>query len=345
MKKEKTYFQILSIFLLLSTLLTINSVYSQDLMSDTLVQPEYTLDDGSLFTETIQTISRSGKIFIISNNNQLLTKGDFLTMVLPETKSDTITAGPVARAVVAKTHSGKAGIKVLKVYSLARWKLLRSPLDIQIKRGDDTALFVRKPETTEIAEEGTIDNEEDLFSEAAMLEKELDSGEEEPRLIKPDNLVTAAWARYQVENSVSGDTVIGNQWNFTWGYQFANNFWLEGLYGRTLLDNFPDNSLQTQVNNFTLRLKYTFKAPLYSYFLPYVGIRSYSVSSPNAGALPTNASEDQQKQAQVEKQLIKDMSTTSIAVGVTVLRRLVPGWFLKVDLGTDILGVGFGIEF
>jgi len=27
------------------------------------------------------------------------------------------------------------------------------------------------------------------------------------------------------------------------------------------------------------------------------------------------------------------------------MRRLVPGWFIKADLGTDILQLGFAIEF
>jgi hypothetical protein len=31
--------------------------------------------------------------------------------------------------------------------------------------------------------------------------------------------------------------------------------------------------------------------------------------------------------------------------GITVLRRLVPGWFIKGDLGNDIINLGFAIEF
>ena len=103
---------------------------AQDLLDD--ASANFSIGDNiSQFTETIKIISRSGKIFIITNTNQLLSKGDFITMSL---KDD----GPVARAVVAKNHQGRVGIKVLKVYSLARWGKIRRETDVDILRGDDS---------------------------------------------------------------------------------------------------------------------------------------------------------------------------------------------------------------
>jgi hypothetical protein len=39
------------------------------------------------------------------------------------------------------------------------------------------------------------------------------------------------------------------------------------------------------------------------------------------------------------------MQDNALVAGVTILRRLVPGWFIKADLGTDQLNIGFAIEF
>ena len=63
----------------------------------------------NVFTETIKIISGSKKIFILSNNNQQLGPGDFISLALDNNLA--------ARAVVAKVHQGQVGIKILKIYS------------------------------------------------------------------------------------------------------------------------------------------------------------------------------------------------------------------------------------
>jgi hypothetical protein len=73
-------------------------------------------DSAEMFTETIRIISRSQKIFILTNTNQMLYKGDFITLILNEKE-------PVARALVGKTYDGSAGIKILKIYSLKNWAI------------------------------------------------------------------------------------------------------------------------------------------------------------------------------------------------------------------------------
>ncbi|MCO4755606.1 MAG: hypothetical protein KC478_14085, partial [Bacteriovoracaceae bacterium] len=292
-------------------------------------------DSAEIFTETVRIISRSQKIFIITNTNEMLQKGDFITLVLGE-------RDPVARALVGKTHAGQAGIKILKIYSLKRWSLMRTGLDIRVLKGDDSKLFVKaapKPQVEDDIEK--IESEEDLYDIDTSIEEGVNFFDKDNRHIKPDNVVGAAWSQYSFENTLlaEAETEVNNQWAFSWAYQFNDNYWLEGLYGRTLLSDFPAKSAQTLINNFTIRLKYTFKAPLYSYVMPYVGYQIYNVSSPDAGQ-STSATLNAQ-----EEDLIADLGQDQPVFGVTLLRRLVPGWFLKADLGNDIISLGFAIEF
>ncbi|MEI8346249.1 MAG: hypothetical protein WCG27_02195, partial [Pseudomonadota bacterium] len=46
-----------------------------------------------------------------------------------------------------------------------------------------------------------------------------------------------------------------------------------------------------------------------------------------------------------EIQMVKNLEKDRFIFGVSGLKRLVPGWFLKADVGLDIIGVGFGLEF
>ena len=71
-----------------------------------------------------------------------------------------------------------------------------------------------------------------------------------------------------------------------------------------------------------------------------MGFQSQTVSSPDAGKGNITAT-----QADRERNIVDDLNKTGIVVGVTLLRRLVPGWFVKADLGTDVLNVGVAIEF
>lgn len=311
----------------------LNNIYAQNLLDDAGVS--FTAENsGDLFTETIKIISRSGKIFILTNGNQLLNKGDFITLVLR-------TEGPVARAVVAKTHNESAGIKVLKIYSLSRWKKLVKGLDVQILKGDDSGLF--KPKTdTAITEspDTSIDTEEDLFNDKALMgDDSLGDIYNDSRLIKPDNVISIAWDQYTYVDEVTGDARVANQFNYAWAYQFADNYWFEGLYGRVSLDNVPATGKSTLVHNFTARAKYTFNAPFYSYVMPYVGFQTYYVSSPQAGENIDLA------ESELENQTVNNMRVSQVVIGVTYLKRLVPGWFLKADIGNDIIGFGVAIEF
>lgn len=326
---QKTIYLVVGLILFNATLLNIS--YSQDIVDD-INTPIELGDSGEIFTETIRIISRSKRIFIITNTNQMLNKGDFITILLQQ-------KGPVARCLVGKTYKGKAGIKIMKIYSLKRWGMLQKGLDIQIVKGDDSFLF-KKNEKKEgkNKDEPKINNEEDLYSDH-VIDEDLNMFGKDNRLIKPDNIVSVAYSRYSVDNTISGDNEVYNEFSGSWSYQFIDNMWVEGLYGRILMSGVPAQGTETLINNFTARLKYTFKAPLYSYFMPYIGYQSQQVSSPDAGNVNNTA------QADAEVAFVNSLKKNRLIAGVTVLRRLVPGWFLKADLGIDEVNIGFAIEF
>jgi hypothetical protein len=331
---------ILILFMLLANATVLNNIYAQDLMDDTDIN-DVSFTGANKFSELIKVISRSGKIFIITNNNQMLNKGDFITFSLKDSK-------PIARAVVAKNHNGSTGIKVLKIYSLKRWGMIKKNVGIDIIKGDDSFLFAPKKKVTDDITDNSINSEEDLYNDKAIdMEEDLSGFYKDSRLIKPDNIVSAGWDRFEFKNDIGDDiqTESHNQFNYTWAYQFSDNIWVEGLYGRVLIDDLPAQGLQTLINNFTVRAKYTFQAPLYSYLMPYVGFQVYNVSSPDAGIIKDNASAEAKATAEKEVALINRLKQNNIVLGVTILKRLVPGWFLKADLGTDILSIGFAIEF
>lgn len=305
----------------------ISSVLSQDLLEDLSGQGSIG-DSSQIFTERVITIGRSQKIFILTNTNSMLNKGDFITLIINDRDA-------AARAVVAKNHDSLVGIKILKIYSLSNWSKIYKGMDIKILKGDDSILFV-KEKTKEEKEEVTskIDGEEDLYAEELALESsfEGDFGKDK-RLIKPDNIMNGAYGFVTITDDSSGDDGIGgHELSGGWAYQFKDNIWIEGLFSALTLNDYPADTKQTVVSKLTFRLKYTLKLPFYSFAMPYIGYQHKIVKSPDA----TIGQETTDTEA---------LALGQIAAGVTLLRRLVPGWFLKIDLGTDLINVGAAIEF
>lgn len=309
------------------------TVFAQSLVEDANVTMPSD-PTGGTFTETIKIISASKKIFILTNNNQQLGPGDFISLAL----SDQL----AARAVVAKTHQGQVGIKILKIYSLAQWGRLRRNQDVQVIKGDDS-LFGKKPEPSASEAASTrINSEDDLYTGDVVVESEFDGLVEENknRHIKPDNVIALSGAFLDANEIRSkGGSVRTPLFGFSWAYQFTDNYFVEGVYGRALIDNYPDESLQTLVNQIIVRLKYNIKGPLYTFFMPYIGFRTHTVSSPDAGKSGNSSQNDQ------ENEVIDELKKSGPVAGITVYRRLVPGWFIKADVGSDIINVGFAIEF
>jgi hypothetical protein len=287
----------------------------------------------NIFNETIKIISNSKKIFILTNNNQQLGPGDFISLALENKLA--------ARAVVAKNHQGQVGIKILKIYSLAQWSKLRRDQDVQIIKGDDS--YFNKKIADKTAEDATnkIKSEEDLYTGDVVMEDDITVlDENKNRHIKPDNVVAISGSFVDAQEVAPKTGAIrATEFGASWAYQFSDNYFVEGLYGRSLFDNYPKDGSQTLVNRIVARIKFNIKGPLYTFFMPYLGFQNSSVSSPDAGKSGTPT------QIKNEEKAIDDLRKTGPVVGVTILRRLVPGWFVKGDFGTDGINLGFAIEF
>ncbi len=281
-------------------------------------------ETSELFVEKIKTISNSKRIFILTNENKLIQKGDFVSIL--------IEGNLVTRALVAKATEERVGIKMLKIYSLALWRQLRRGLDIQIIRGDDSYYrkAMAKKQNVKKSDEAfpSITEEEDLFNNKLIGEVD----DEKKRVLPNDNLVGVSYGFYSAKNSDGGNQNYGH-WGLTWAYQASANIFVEGLFGYSSMSQFPASGVNSTLTNLTARLKYTFALPLYSYAQPYVGFQNTTIATSTDSLLDSEA------------QLVSDSENTGIILGVTFLRRLVPGWFVKADLGTDLINVGFSVEF
>ncbi|MCT4642381.1 MAG: autotransporter outer membrane beta-barrel domain-containing protein [Bacteriovoracaceae bacterium] len=314
------------VFILFSLFMLCDS-YSQDLVDD-ISTGGIIGDEAQIFTEQVRIISHSKKIFILTNTNQQLNKGDFITLIVNDKDA-------ACRAIVAKNHDSLVGIKILKIYSLANWSKIRKGKDVKILKGDDTILFTKKNEDKSEEQEDKIKSEEDLYAEELAINNELNGDfESDKRLIKPDNIVSAAYGQIRFTSSINDNKeYAGHLISGGWAYQFQDNFWLEGLISYASIKDYPTVTNQTVVNPLTARIKYTLKAPFYSYLMPYVGFQVNNVDSPAA------TEQDQKNEIQ------QKLAGTEVAIGVTILKRLVPGWFAKADIGTDMINIGAAVEF
>jgi hypothetical protein len=295
----------------------IDSLESSDTATD--------FDRPEMVTETIKVISASKRIFIISNENKFVNKGDFITMILSDKRA--------ARALIAKTEDSSAGIKILKIYSVPHWNLFRKGLEVGIIKGDDS--YYKAVEKEKKEDLNLVNSEEDLFNDTNLDDGD-DLDENDKRHIKTDNIITLSLGRVEGLN-VDGASQRYNQFIGSWSYQLVDNIWGDFSYGETTIDNYPSDNLSTKLTNLTLKFKYTIAAPLYSYLQPYVGYQILSASSPEAGNSATTGTDDLRRVDNLEKK--------SFVIGVSILKRLVPGWFVRGDLGTDIISIGFGLEF
>ncbi len=321
-------FKIIYLFLCLGLS---NQIWAQSLVDDANLSMGAN-SEGNTFQETIKIISNSKKIFILTNNNQLLGPGDFISLALENKLA--------ARAVVGKVHQGQVGIKILKIYSMSQWTKLRRNQEVQIIRGDDSSFGKKTEEKSEQATVNRIKSEEDLYSGDVVDDSDGIIEENKNRHIKPDNIVSISAAYFDANEIPSrGGKMRQTMFGVSWAYQFTDNYFLEGVYGRALLDNYPAEQAQTLVNHIVGRLKYNLKGPAYTFVMPYIGFQSYTVSSPDAGK-GTSASQNEEELA-----AINDLKKSGAVFGVTLMRRLVPGWFIKSDIGSDVINLGFSIEF
>lgn len=324
----------LSVLLLLLSFQTLS--FGQSVMDDLEETTDFNPEVPELVDEKVVKKSLSKKIFLITNENQSFSKGDFVSLILDNNL--------VCRALVAKDINSISGIKILKIYSLPLYKSLMSGSEVKVLRGDDSYFYKSKKKLDDVTGVA-ISDEEDLFNDTTLLEGDIDLEENKNRIIKTDNIISLNMGAVDGIDS-EGNPVKYSQFHGLWSYQIEDNFWVEAVYGQNNIDNYPTQGLHTQLTNFILRVKYTIKAPLYSYLQPYIGYQVLGAISPNAGEVEPGTT-DGPSEAELNKEIddVNDLQRKGIVFGITVLKRLVPGWFFRADVGTDIIAAGFGLEF
>ena len=315
----------------MSLCLTFSLSHGQSVIDDIGSQGE---DDSvlpGLSNEKVEKISTSRKIYLVTNNNQSFQKGDFVSLIYQGTL--------FARALVAKDMNGLSGIKILRTYSPKIASFIRPGHSIQVIRGDDS-LFKHSSKKDLI-----LKNEEDLFNQTALEEggDSIELEEKEQSLIKQDNIISIWYGQLEGINLHRESTRYG-QILASWSYQVGSNIWAEASYGQNTINDYPELGFDTRIQNFTLKFKYTIATPAHSYIQPYVGYQLITPQSPGAGKQNPTAPVSPE-QLELELQLLDLMKKNTPIFGLSVLKRLVPGWFIKLELGSDIMGLGLALEF
>lgn len=316
--------------------------YAQNVLDD--IEEEDRVETGptevapNLVAETIKVIAPSKKIFILTNDNKTFSKGDFISLLLGNKL--------VCRALVAKTNDEQlSGIKIVKIYNVNLWKQLKVEKEVLVLKGDDSyySNLEKTPKTPEETRKNLkVQDEEDLFNSTTLNDDDLSLEESSKRLIKTDNLITAGVGLIEGKD-IDGASKKYTQIGASWGYQFSDNIWGElGIATNTITD-FPATGIDTRLINFTTKFKYTFNAPFYSYIMPYVGYQIVRVDAPGAGVETDEVNDPAVLQKELDK--VDDLKKSTVIFGATVLKRIVPGWFIRADLGSDIIAGGLTLEF
>ncbi len=292
-------------------------------------------DLSSYPTETIIRISPSKKIMLLSNLNKFFNEGDFLSLIYEKKL--------MVRVLCAKQVPDKCGIKLIRIYDDQLWSKAYAGMQVQVLRGDD-AQFKSADKKNSVPDED-INSLEDLYRSDDLESDEIEIDENKNRLLKNDNIVGLSYGSLKGVDNQGDDHYYGH-WHVHWAYQMADNFWAEAMIGQAVIGDFPptgsNSTLTTQITSFTIRIKYAFKAPFYSYFLPYVGYQRVVADSPSAGQ-PYIGSTAEGLQRELE--FLDMMEKSGAVVGVTLLKRIVPGWFITGNLGTDFVSAGLALEF
>ena len=313
------------------------STFSQSVIDDFNENSESNQLASELVTEKITKVSISKRTYIITNENESFGKGDFITLVL--------NGQLAARAIVAKSMNNLAGIKIIKIYSLELFKQFRTELEVQVIRGDDSFFGIKKEKDADEEDDSSlIKDEEDLYN-GTLLEDDLSLESKSNRAIKTDNIVSLNMGLLEGLNN-DGSSQRYTHLNGMWMYQLDDNIWAEVGYGQNLVNDYPSPGLDTKMSNLFVRAKYTFSAPFFSYIQPYLGFQIINASSPQAGVDdPSDTITPSPEDLDREIKLVEDLKKKQIIFGVTVLKRLVPGWFIRADLGSDLVNLGFSLEF
>lgn len=324
-------------FLLIGSGILIPESFAQNILDDNLDEDQGLENTNDiplekappLVEETIKSISNSQKIFVISNDNQAFSNGDFISLLLNNKL--------VARAIVAKnTETKLSGIKIVKVYSLELWKTLNAGKEVQILRGDDSYFSAQKiaeKNAKKKAEDNSkLKSEDDLYNSTTFADgDDASMDENSKRQIKTDNLLAV---NVGLIDGVSdtGATTRYTHLNGSWAYQIADNIWTEFVVGSNTIRDLPALGIDTRMVAYSVRAKYTIEAPFYSYIQPYLGYQVVTAQSPGA-------------ETDAEFLMVDQLKKSRVIAGASILRRIVPGWFVRVDFGSDLINGGLQLEF
>lgn len=281
-----------------------------------------------LAKEKILKISGTKRILLITNSQDSYAKGDYITIL--------VNKEPIARGVVPKQESNEAAVKITKIYNDDKYASMFINQDVEILRGDDSNYRKGAPAKED---EFKISDADSLFDDTTLLEEDMYGEEKQTGIIKNDNIFSVGMGLVDGFNT-NGKEDKNTQFNASWGFQIQKNIWLEGFIGRHLIRDFPGTGIDTSINQYIFKAKYSFDGPLNTVFMPYVGYKFATADSPGAGD-PSQG----QTQAEKELKLVASVEKSEPVFGVTGLKRLVPGWFLRADFGTDQMGLGLALEF
>ena len=125
---------------------------------------------------------------------------------------------------------------------------------------------------------------------------------------------------------------------FQMSYQILDNVWAEFNFGTSTIEDYPGPGLGTKLESYIGKLKYSFASPLDSVFQPYLGYQKIEPYSPAAGK--GDASQDLLDE---ELFLVNSLKKGEIIFGVSLIKIFSSTWLTKLDLGTDVIAVNFGV--
>jgi len=288
------------------------------------------LEKMELPEESLIRHNKDKSLLIISKNSQSFSEGDYITLIYEKEK--------LARGLVAKFRENHAAIKITQIHNASKLEKFTLNEKIQIFKGDESLLENKKPDPEEQAMVSRISKEEDLYSLSLLDSPEEDSSKSKKRHVVSDNLLAVGYGFFPGINSSYARQYYGHLQAF-FAHQMSDNLWINGGYGRGLVRDFPVESIDTEVHNFTLKIHYTFPFPFNIYLLPYGGGQYLTASSPGAGE--TLANNDPSE----ELNLVSKMGGFRFATGVLLIRRFVPGWFWTANIGLDSLSMKLALEF
>lgn len=129
------------------------------------------------------------------------------------------------------------------------------------------------------------------------------------------------------------------------GIRMWKNLWAEGAFYQKMINDFPAMGLDTKVDTFIAKLKYSIDFTSYFHIQPYISYMKVSANSPSAGIVDGGLI-GTITDAELLKELndVAKINTSKIALGATLMLSL--GRFIsRIDLGSDAFAISTGLLF